>query len=249
MIDPVSAGILGGANIIGGLLSGGEKGPSYEDAPYKASWIRKAFAKQLAKKYPGIFELPEEQMGLFGGAMSDLLEGKLAPEAEEALGFGAQEMMSKLMGQAKVGVAGRGGGPEQLLGLGQKAAGQIVREIAPMKAELSTRARETGVSGMPGFIEALMKPGQIERQKWGDIANLFLQTPGAAYLGKSGEDIFAGIFGESPTATEPTRSIQPVPTQTVPGYGSNVLSPISPVTTTRPKKPVGYGTYGKGPIV
>lgn len=195
MIDPVSAGILGGTSIISGLLSKDKsQQPSYEDAPYKVSWIRKAFATQLAKKYPGMFELPEEQMGLFGGAMSDLLAGKLAPGAEEALGFGAQEMMSKLMGQARVGVAGRGGGPEALLGVGQKAGMQVTREIAPMKAELSTRAREAGVSGMGSFVDILMKPGQQERQKWADVANLFLQTPGAAHLSESGEDIFKGIF-------------------------------------------------------
>lgn len=251
---PWPAIITGAATMGAGLMGGGGKQPSYETAPYKASWIRRKWAEQMAKMYPG-FKQPElgpESMAL----ASRMMRGGLAPGVEQAYGGGAEREVGGLRSM----LSEIGAGPASM-GLARAGA---MRKLGETMGGARERAVEAGMGFAPQAFEMGMKPYEAERAKWGDISNLFLQTPGAAYHPGGGwtpESMFGGGGGggaPAPTATPAQTAMQNRMTeQQQPTIGGSPYpltpmqmawqrmrgqrQPVQPVSL--PRRASGYGAY------
>jgi len=189
---PLPALITGAATLGAGLMGGGGGGQRWRREPEVRNW-----AREMARKYPQFQELAlgPESMAL----ASRMMGGELVPGVEKAYGAGAERevgglrsMLSEIgagpasMGLARAGVMGR---------LGTDVAG--ARE----------RAVTAGMGFAPQAFEMGLKPYEAAQRKWGDISNLFLQTPGAAYYagnmpGSEPGAIFGGGGGAPATPAQ-----------------------------------------------
>lgn len=225
------------AAFISGLFEGGGGGERYP-----INWAGKRWATSMGKQYPEFEGLPEiapEAMEL----VSRLMRAKELPSGvEEALGIGTERAKGVLGSR----LSERGAG---ITSLGMGEAG-IMQDLAMKRAGLLWEGLFKGLGAAPEISELMMKPYDIERQRWGDIANLFLAVPGAAAL-KPGQSM--GFVGDNyPSTSAPTAPATPQKTNGYGGYDPireiwkrTRQAPTGPTQTV--SKPSGYGTYGRGP--
>lgn len=186
MLDPLSAAVLGGGLLtgIGSGIAGGQQRAGMREAaeaPYKERPGAQRWAQQMAGQYPGAFQLPG-QVGQMGGTLSSMMQGQLTPGAQQMMTTGAGQLFRDLMGGARAGVAGRGGGLEALAGLRQRGAQQVTGQIAPQMAQMQEQARMGGIGGMGAFTQMMAMPHEMQAQRFRDISGMFMGTPGAAYM-------------------------------------------------------------------
>lgn len=150
---------------------------------YPINWAGKRWATRMGKRYPEIkpLELPEiapEAADL----ISKLMSGQLPQGVSQALGGGAE----RAYGAQLSGLSDIGAGPATLAGM----RGDIMGRLGEQKAMLGWQGMQTGLQAAPQISELMMQPQKWDatqlRQRWTDIANLFMQVPGAAGM-KSGQ--------------------------------------------------------------
>lgn len=185
---PIAALPLIGAGVsaVGAGIAGGQQRAGMREAaqaPYAERPGAQQWASQMAQmmNQGGDFQLPS-QVGQMGGVLGGMMQGQLTPGAQQMMTTGAGQMFRDLMGGARSGVAGRGGGLEALQGLRQRGAQQVTGLMAPQMAQMQEQARMGGVGGMGAFTKMMALPQEMMAQRKRDIAGLYMGTPGAAYL-------------------------------------------------------------------
>jgi len=166
---------------IGAGISGGQQRADTKEAieaQYKPRPERKAWVEQYAGKYPGL--QPLQLPGIAPEAaslISNLMSGQLPQGVSQALGGGAE----RAYGSALSGLSDIGAGPATLAGM----RGDIMGRLGEQKAMMGWQGMQAGLGAVPAMSELMMQPQKwsyaTQQRKWQDIADLFLQTPGAAY--------------------------------------------------------------------
>lgn len=165
---PVAAGV----SAIGSAL---KKTPER----YPINWAGKRWATRMGKRYPEI--KPMELPGIAPEAadlISRLMSGELPTGVSRALGGGAE----RAYGAQLSGLSDIGAGPATLAGM----RGDIMGRLGEQKAMLGWQGMQTGLAAVPGisgiFTGAQKWDAEQLRKRWTDIANLFMQVPGAAAM-------------------------------------------------------------------
>lgn len=181
-LPAIAIGAGGLASGIGAGISGGAQARAAREAgeaPYKFRPGAQRWATGMAGQYPELagLELPgigQEAVDL----ISRLMSGQLPTGVSQALGGGAE----RAYGAALSGLSDIGAGPATLAGM----RGDIMGRLGEQKALMGWQGMQTGLGRVGEISELMMQPqkwgAEAQRKRWTDIAQLFLQTPGAAQL-------------------------------------------------------------------